>query len=88
MPTGLAIAAGAVAAVIAALVTAAVPVSAGAARLGLLAAFLGVRGNGLRTSTDRLRIEGRSVMPDVAYVLLTVVLFGLLALTVRAVEKL
>jgi hypothetical protein len=30
----------------------------------------------------------RSAMPDVAFVLLTVALFGLLALVARAVEKL
>ncbi len=33
-------------------------------------------------------MRGRSAMADVAYVLLTVVLFALLSLAVRAVEKL
>ena len=39
-------------------------------------------------STDSFRIEGGSAVADLAYLLLTVVLFGLLALTVRAVGKL
>ncbi len=33
-------------------------------------------------------MKGRSAMPDVGFVVLTVALFGLLALVVRAVERL